>query len=81
MMHFVNDLATLGQRMRHFRTSAGLTLDQLGAEVTHSLAQGRKIIHEMHHMESSAVLSPLFARSLGDFACTVEIGHEIQEEL
>jgi transcriptional regulator with XRE-family HTH domain/predicted transcriptional regulator len=33
MMHFVNDLATLGQRMRHFRTSAGLTLDQLGADV------------------------------------------------
>jgi transcriptional regulator with XRE-family HTH domain/predicted transcriptional regulator len=30
---FVNDLATLGQRMRHFRTSAGLTLDQLGADV------------------------------------------------
>ena len=26
----VNDLATLGQRMRHFRTNAGLTLDQLG---------------------------------------------------
>ena len=29
----VNDLATLGQRIRHFRTAAGLTLDQLGAEV------------------------------------------------
>jgi XRE family transcriptional regulator, fatty acid utilization regulator len=29
----VNDLATLGQRMRHFRTEAGLTLDQLGADV------------------------------------------------
>ena len=33
MLHFVNDLATLGQRMRHFRAAAGLTLDQLGAEV------------------------------------------------
>jgi predicted transcriptional regulator/transcriptional regulator with XRE-family HTH domain len=33
MLHFVNDLATLGQRMRHFRTNAGLTLDQLGAAV------------------------------------------------
>jgi transcriptional regulator with XRE-family HTH domain/predicted transcriptional regulator len=33
MMHFVNDLATLGQRMRHFRTGSGLTLDQLGADV------------------------------------------------
>ena len=33
MLHFVNDLATLGQRMRHFRVAAGLTLDQLGAEV------------------------------------------------
>lgn len=33
MLQFVNDLATLGQRMRHFRTSAGLTLDQLGAAV------------------------------------------------
>ena len=30
---FVNDLATLGQRIRHFRTRAGLTLDQLGADV------------------------------------------------
>ena len=29
----MNDLATLGQRMRHFRTGAGLTLDQLGADV------------------------------------------------
>ena len=26
----VNDLATLGQRIRHFRTAAGMTLDQLG---------------------------------------------------
>ena len=33
MLHFVNDLATLGQRMRHFRVAAGLTLDQLGATV------------------------------------------------
>jgi transcriptional regulator with XRE-family HTH domain/predicted transcriptional regulator len=33
MLHFVNDLATLGQRMRHFRTAAGLTLEQLGADV------------------------------------------------
>jgi transcriptional regulator with XRE-family HTH domain/predicted transcriptional regulator len=33
MLQFVNDLATLGQRMRHFRTRAGLTLDQLGAAV------------------------------------------------
>jgi transcriptional regulator with XRE-family HTH domain/predicted transcriptional regulator len=29
----VNDLATLGQRIRHFRTSSGLTLDQLGERV------------------------------------------------
>lgn len=29
----VKDLVTLGQRMRHYRTAAGLTLDQLGAEV------------------------------------------------
>ncbi|HWH26340.1 MAG TPA: helix-turn-helix domain-containing protein [Pseudolysinimonas sp.] len=27
----MNDLATLGQRIRHFRTQAGLTLDQLGS--------------------------------------------------
>ncbi|CAN5319415.1 hypothetical protein BH11ACT3_BH11ACT3_03510 [soil metagenome] len=33
MLHFVNDLATLGQRIRHFRVAAGLTLDQLGAVV------------------------------------------------
>ena len=29
----VNDLVTLGQRIRHFRTGAGLTLDQLGEKV------------------------------------------------
>lgn len=29
----MTDLATLGQRIRHFRSEAGLTLDQLGAEV------------------------------------------------
>ncbi len=29
----MTDLATLGQRIRHYRTSAGLTLDQLGKEV------------------------------------------------
>ncbi|MDO7881490.1 helix-turn-helix transcriptional regulator [Antiquaquibacter soli] len=29
----MNDLATLGQRIRHFRTRAGLTLDQLGERV------------------------------------------------
>ncbi len=29
----MDDLATLGQRMRHFRTEAGLTLDQLGTDV------------------------------------------------
>jgi transcriptional regulator with XRE-family HTH domain len=29
----MQDLATLGQRIRHFRNQTGLTLDQLGAEV------------------------------------------------
>ncbi len=29
----MNDLATLGQRMRHFRAEAGLTLDELGGAV------------------------------------------------
>ncbi len=29
----MDDLATLGQRMRHFRTEAGLTLEQLGTDV------------------------------------------------
>lgn len=29
----MNDLVTLGQRIRHFRTRAGLTLDQLGERV------------------------------------------------
>lgn len=29
----MNDLVTLGQRIRHFRTGAGLTLDQLGEKV------------------------------------------------
>ena len=29
----MNDLVTLGQRLRHFRNAAGLTLDQLGERV------------------------------------------------
>ncbi|HRN30180.1 MAG TPA: helix-turn-helix transcriptional regulator, partial [Terrimesophilobacter sp.] len=29
----MTDLVTLGQRLRHFRTSADLTLDQLGSAV------------------------------------------------
>src|SRR5690606_6245866 len=29
----MTDLATLGQRIRHYRTGAGMTLDQLGAQV------------------------------------------------
>ena len=29
----MNDLVTLGQRIRHFRTTSGLTLDQLGEKV------------------------------------------------
>jgi predicted transcriptional regulator/DNA-binding XRE family transcriptional regulator len=33
MVKGVNDLVTLGQRIRHFRTSTGLTLDQLGEKV------------------------------------------------
>jgi transcriptional regulator with XRE-family HTH domain/predicted transcriptional regulator len=33
MLQFMKDLVTLGQRMRHFRTEAGLTLEQLGADV------------------------------------------------
>jgi transcriptional regulator with XRE-family HTH domain/predicted transcriptional regulator len=33
MLHFMKDLVTLGQRMRHFRTEAGLTLEQLGSDV------------------------------------------------
>jgi predicted transcriptional regulator/DNA-binding XRE family transcriptional regulator len=35
----MSDLATLGQRIRHFRTRAGLTLDQLGASVGLSSSQ------------------------------------------
>lgn len=34
MVKNVNDLVTLGQRIRHFRTAAGLTLDQLGERVS-----------------------------------------------
>ncbi|MEQ1735913.1 MAG: helix-turn-helix domain-containing protein [Rhodoglobus sp.] len=30
----MNDLVTLGQRIRHFRTAAGMTLDQLGERVS-----------------------------------------------
>ena len=31
-VNYMTDLATLGHRIRHFRTSAGLTLDQLGSQ-------------------------------------------------
>lgn len=39
MMNFMTDIPTLGRRIRHFRTEAGLTLEQLGTTVGAAASQ------------------------------------------
>jgi predicted transcriptional regulator/DNA-binding XRE family transcriptional regulator len=63
MLHFVNDLATLGQRMRHFRVAAGLTLEQLGAEV--GIASSQLSLMENGKREPRLSLLGTIAERLG----------------
>jgi transcriptional regulator with XRE-family HTH domain/predicted transcriptional regulator len=63
MLLFVNDLATLGQRMRHFRTAAGLTLDQLGAHV--GIASSQLSLMENGKREPRLSLLSAIAERLG----------------
>ena len=63
MLHFVNDLVTLGQRMRHFRVAAGLTLDQLGAQV--GIASSQLSLMENGKREPRLSLLGAIAQQLG----------------
>ena len=65
----MNDLATLGQRMRHFRTAAGLTLDQLGADVGVAASQ----LSLMENGKREPRLSLLGAIAEGRFAPTENV--------
>lgn len=58
----MDDLATLGRRIRHFRTSAGLTLDQLGASV--GIAGSQLSLIENGHKEPRLSLLARIASSL-----------------
>jgi len=59
----MQDLATLGQRIRHFRNQAGLTLDQLGAEV--SIAGSQLSLIENGRKEPRLSLLARIASALG----------------
>ena len=59
----MNDLATLGQRIRHFRTSAGLTLDQLGART--GIAGSQLSLMENGRREPRLTLLSAIAATLG----------------
>lgn len=59
----MTDLATLGQRIRHFRTGAGLTLDQLGAAV--GIAGSQLSLMENGHREPRLSLLQSIATTLG----------------
>ncbi|MDI2097448.1 XRE family transcriptional regulator [Ruicaihuangia caeni] len=59
----VNDLVTLGQRIRHFRNAAGLTLDQLGAEV--GIAGSQLSLMENGKREPRVTLLGAIAKALG----------------
>ncbi len=57
------DLATLGRRIRHFRTNAGLTLDQLGAVV--GIAGSQLSLIENGHKEPRLSLLSGIAGAVG----------------
>lgn len=57
------DLATLGHRMRHFRTAAGLTLDELGAAV--GVAGSQLSLMENGRREPRLSLLTAIAQRLG----------------
>ena len=84
MLHFVKDLVTLGQRMRHFRTEAGLTLEQLGSDV--GVAGSQLSLMENGRREPRLTLLGAIATRLGipltelldDSAPTERAGLEIE---
>lgn len=59
----MNDLVTLGQRIRHFRTGAGLTLDQLGEKV--GIAGSQLSLMENGRREPRLTLLSAIASSVG----------------
>jgi len=59
----MTDLATLGQRIRHFRTAAGLTLDQLGSAV--GIAGSQLSLMENGRREPRISLLQPIAEALG----------------
>jgi transcriptional regulator with XRE-family HTH domain len=59
----VNDLVTLGQRIRHFRVAAGLTLDQLGSRV--NIAGSQLSLIENGKREPRLTLLAAIATALG----------------
>jgi len=59
----VNDLVTLGQRIRHYRTSSGLTLDQLGERV--NIAGSQLSLMENGRREPRLSLLTTVAQVLG----------------
>ena len=58
----MSDLATLGRRIRHFRTAAGMTLDQLGARV--GIAGSQLSLIENGHKEPRLSLLSRIASSV-----------------
>ncbi len=59
----MSDLVTLGQRIRHFRTAAGLTLDQLGERV--GVAGSQLSLMENGRREPRITLLTAIAEALG----------------
>ncbi|WP_296665007.1 helix-turn-helix domain-containing protein [Demequina sp.] len=59
----VPDLATLGRRIRHYRTAAGLTLDELGRDV--DVAQSQLSLIENGRREPRLTLLTAIAARLG----------------
>jgi len=62
-MNFMTDLATLGQRIRHYRSAAGLTLDQLGVQV--GIAGSQLSLMENGRREPRLSLLQSISASLG----------------
>lgn len=63
MVKLMNDLVTLGQRIRHFRTRAGLTLDQLGERV--GIAGSQLSLMENGRREPRLTLLTAIAATVG----------------
>src|SRR6188768_355437 len=82
----MTDLTTLGQRIRHYRTSGGLTLDQLGATVGIAGSQlslmenGRREPRLSQLGEIAAALGQPVSVLLDDAPPTERAGLEIELE-